>query len=177
MAYCHTRLHVEFSAKLRICQVQSKMEPRSGIISCNNHPPTRQLSLEGCISAYIDHIGPLFRKYVRCPHLPVYIFLCGVPPQFISVPWTLWLCLGFRTKVIISQVPAFKMKPSSTWFLECGTPRWACHILGRCHKKYTACINKCCKEWPNANSKELPNAYSSWLTPKELYYRMCSWQL
>ena len=82
-------------------------------------------------------IGPLFRKYVRCPPsllapcsenmcgVPpsLYIlFLCGVPPpQFSSVPWTLCFCLGFWAKV-----PACKMKPSSTCILECGTPSWAC---------------------------------------------------
>ena len=38
--YCHTRLHLGFSAKLRIWQVPAcKMEPRSGIIFCKN--PTR----------------------------------------------------------------------------------------------------------------------------------------
>ena len=64
--------------------------------------------------------GTLFRKYVytfsvRCP-----------PPKFSSVPWTLWLCLGFWAKLRIWQVPACKMKPSSTCILECGTPSWAC---------------------------------------------------
>ena len=40
--YCHTRLHLGFSAKLRIWQVPAcKMEPRSGIISWKNHPPTQ----------------------------------------------------------------------------------------------------------------------------------------
>ena len=38
---CHTRLHLGFSAKLRIWQVSAcKMEPRSGNISWKNHPPT-----------------------------------------------------------------------------------------------------------------------------------------
>ena len=38
--YCHTRLHLGFSAKLRIWQVPAcKMEPRSGNISWKNHPP------------------------------------------------------------------------------------------------------------------------------------------
>ena len=38
--FCHTRLHLGFSAKLKIWQVPTcKMEPRSGIISCNNGPP------------------------------------------------------------------------------------------------------------------------------------------
>ena len=35
--YCHTRLHLGSSARLKIWQVPAcKMEPRSGIISCNN---------------------------------------------------------------------------------------------------------------------------------------------
>ena len=38
---CHTRLHLGFSAKLRIWQVSAcKMESRSGNISWKNHPPT-----------------------------------------------------------------------------------------------------------------------------------------
>ena len=40
-SYCHTRLHLGFSAKLRIWQVPAcKMEPRSWINSWKNHPPT-----------------------------------------------------------------------------------------------------------------------------------------
>ena len=50
LEYCHTRLHLGFSAKLRISQVPTcKMEQRSGYISCNNPPtcpPTRRVSLE-----------------------------------------------------------------------------------------------------------------------------------
>ena len=35
--YCHTRLHLGFSAKLKIWQASAcKMEPRSGIIFCKN---------------------------------------------------------------------------------------------------------------------------------------------
>ena len=72
-------------------------------------------------------IGTLFRKYVRCPPLPVYTFSVRCPPPtFSSVPWTLWLCLGFWAKLRIWQVPACKIKPSSTCILECGTPSWAC---------------------------------------------------
>ena len=71
-------------------------------------------------------IGTLFRKYVRCPPSQYTHFLCGVPPPFSSVPWTLWLCLGFWAKLRIWQVPACKLKPSSTCILECGTPSWAC---------------------------------------------------
>ena len=58
-------------------------------------------------------------------------FFCAVSPpsQFSSVPWTLWLCLGFWAKLRIWLVPAWKMKPSSTCFLECGTPSWACFCL------------------------------------------------
>ena len=57
-----------------------------------------------------------------------YTLFCAVPPplQFSFVPWTLWLCLGFWAKLRIWQVPACKMKRSSTCTLECGTPSWAC---------------------------------------------------
>ena len=48
--FCHTRLHLGFSAKLRILQVPAcKMEPRSGIIICLRPPtpphPTAKLFL------------------------------------------------------------------------------------------------------------------------------------
>ena len=59
-------------------------------------------------------------------HLGLSLFLCVVHPQFSSVPWTLWLCLGFWAKLRIWQVLACKMKPRSTCILECGTPSWAC---------------------------------------------------
>ena len=45
-----------------------------------------------------------------------------------SVPWTLWLCLGFWAKFRIWQVQPCNMKPSSTCILECGTPSWACTL-------------------------------------------------
>ena len=74
-------------------------------------------------------IGNLFRKHVRCPLLPVYTFSVRCPPpQFSSVPWKLWLCLGFWGKLRIWQVPACKMKQSSTCILECCTPSCACFI-------------------------------------------------
>ena len=54
LIYCHTRLHLGFSAKLRIWQVPaSKMEPRSGIIFCLNRPagrPPDHLSVWGSVS-------------------------------------------------------------------------------------------------------------------------------
>ena len=83
------------------------------------------------------------RKYVWCPPpywhpvrkicavspLPVYTFSVWCPPPFSSVPWTLWLCLGFWAQLRIWKVPACKMKPSSTLILECGTPCWACFFI------------------------------------------------
>ena len=53
-------------------------------------------------------------------------FFCAVPSHFSSVPWILWLCLGFWAKLRTWQVPACKFKPSSSCILECGTPSWAC---------------------------------------------------
>ena len=69
MTYCHTRLHLGFSAKLGIWQVSAcKMEPRSGIIIWQNflppapaaartHPPAAKLFLS---------------------------MLCGVPTQILA---------------------------------------------------------------------------------------------
>ena len=71
--FCHTRLHLEFSAKLRIWQVPTcKMEPQSGIIALINHPPghppTRPPTRSTCAVS-----PPVF--YI-CS-----ILLCGVPPS------------------------------------------------------------------------------------------------
>ena len=55
-------------------------------------------------------------------------FFCAVSLQFSSVPWTLWLCLGFWARLRILQVPACKMKPNSTSILEFGTPGRACFL-------------------------------------------------
>ena len=103
--FCHTRLHLGFSAELKIWQVPTcKMEPQI------------QWLLGACFDVRCPPpIGPLFRKYVQCPPLPVYTFLVRCPhPLFSSVPWTLWLCLVFWAKLRILQVPAWRMKPSST---------------------------------------------------------------
>ena len=67
-----------------------------------------------------------FQKTCAVSPPPGIHFFCAVsPPQFSSVPWKLWLCLGFWGKLRIWQVPACMMKPSSTCILECGTPSWA----------------------------------------------------
>ena len=90
---------------------------------------------------------------VQCPHPMCYshqqsmcgvppsqftFFLCGVPPNVVFFP--LWLCLGFKAKLRIWQVPAFKMKPSSTCILECGTPSWACFNNKNNHNKNISSI-------------------------------------
>ena len=112
--YCHTRLHLGFSAKLRIWQASAcKMEPRSGYISCKTptHPPCH-LSLERLVSQHIliryspyiecRHIG-LFGTGVNChsdicPELQFYFgppnlhFECGTPSS---------TCLTNLTKIIL----------------------------------------------------------------------------
>ena len=99
------------------------------VLMCSVPPPIGPL-FRKYVRCPPSPIGTLFRKYVRCPHLPVYTFSVQCPPsQFISASWTIWLCLGFWAKLIIWQVPACKMKPSSTCILECGTPSWACFPL------------------------------------------------
>ena len=121
---CHTRLHLGSSAKLRIWHVPAcKMEPQRGIIlrkPPTHPPPAGHLFLTDPMTT-----GSLFWCAVFPPPLlapcsesmcgvpPPYwypvkkicavsppsrntLFLCSVPsPQFSSVPWTLWLCLGF----------------------------------------------------------------------------------
>ena len=69
--FCHTRLHLEFSAKLRIWQVPTcKMEPRSGIIIWQNlllpapepartDPPTAKLFLSMLCGVPIPILTPI----------------------------------------------------------------------------------------------------------------------
>ena len=112
-SYCHTRLHLGFSAKLRIWQVPAcKMEPRSGIIFCKNRPdrPTTQSSLRTCFFFQCCAVSPpqLFptsAKYVRCPpsHPIVYLIkkVCAVSHPHSRCFFVVlclchtWLCLGF----------------------------------------------------------------------------------
>ena len=108
--FCHTRLHLGFSANLRIWQVSAcKMEPQRGIILMKppTQPPAAHLFLTDPMTTgslfwceVLTPIGPFFRKYV--------------------------LCLEFWAKLRIWQIPACKMKASSTCILECGTPSWDC---------------------------------------------------
>ena len=81
LSYCHTRLHLGFSAKLRVWQVPAcKMEPRSGLISCKNRPdPTRpDQTLQLSFSFNV----------VRCPHpncSPHRECMCRVSPFSIHL--------------------------------------------------------------------------------------------
>ena len=86
-------------------------------------PPVQKV----CVVSPPPYWHPVQKICAVSPPSRYILFLCCVPPtQFSSVPWTLWLCLGFWAKLRIWQVQAFKMKPSSTCILECGTPSWAC---------------------------------------------------
>ena len=105
-----------------------------------NHPPTHPPPAAHLFLTVPKTTGSLFWGGVSPPLLDTcsenmcgvpysrYTLFCAVPPplQFSFVPWTLWLCLGFWAKLRIWQVPACKMKRSSTCTLECGTPSWAC---------------------------------------------------
>ena len=75
----------------------------------------RTCNLFWCAVSHPSPIGPPpFRK---------------LAPKFSSLPWTLWLCLGFWAKLRIWLVHDCKMKPSSTCILECGTPSWDCYAI------------------------------------------------
>ena len=66
---CHTRLHLGFSAKLKILQVPAcKMEPRSGYISCKT--PALHLCFERLVSQIIlIRYPPYFNK---CRHIGLF---------------------------------------------------------------------------------------------------------
>ena len=102
--YCHTRLHLGFSANLRILQVpKCKMEPRSGNIFCKNQPdrptdrPTdqpvqfKELLLLSMLCGVPTPIVPLINKVCAvpptppCPNCsPNQESRCGVPPPMQS---------------------------------------------------------------------------------------------
>ena len=78
--YCHTRLHLGFSANLRIRQVPAcKMEPRSGNIFCKNRPdrPTSQSSLRSCFCFQCCAVSPL----------PPTLAPCSIPTSGRGTPW------------------------------------------------------------------------------------------
>ena len=66
--FCHTRLHLGFSAKLRIWQVPTcKMEPRSGNIFCKNRPdPTRPTDRPASLVFKLLY-------YHLCPTIPMFL--------------------------------------------------------------------------------------------------------
>ena len=103
MTYCHTRLHLGFSAKLRIWQVSAcKMEPRSGIIllmvtiSCGgagsqslSKIPYQQLCLKFCAVS-----PPKYEHVIN--------FSCAVSPPFVLLPSSAQLQLQLSLAVFVS---------------------------------------------------------------------------
>ena len=82
--YCHTRLHLEFSDKLKIWQVPAcNIEPRSGNTSWKNHPPTHQPYRFSQLECAVP---PLLFSHLR--------ILCGVP-TFVWISDQIpsnWMC-------------------------------------------------------------------------------------
>ena len=86
-AYCHTWLHLGYSARLRIWQVSAfKMESKSGIFFCLDHPPTQPPTPNSPPTAEIfllmlcgipDPIVSPSTRYVRCP--PIQYMFCSTP--------------------------------------------------------------------------------------------------
>ena len=58
-------------------------------------------------------------KYVRCSPSRYTFFLSSVPTTFhvVLILRYAWLCLGFKTKLRILQIPAWKMKPKIGFFV------------------------------------------------------------
>ena len=80
--YCHTRLHLGCSAKLRIWQVSAcKMEPQSGTIITDwaSQPAVYLLWFSQCCAVSPPQLFPPSKKYVRCPPHPNICF----PPQVV----------------------------------------------------------------------------------------------
>ena len=107
--YCHTRLHLGFSAKLRIWQVPAcKMEPQSDYIMQSGPAtqPPHQLEIRILSFFFQCCMVSLSTKYVQSLPLPSYVFLCCV------LPTNTWLQLNYHS--------------SSTYISKCGTPSLAC---------------------------------------------------
>ena len=87
---CHTRLHLGYSAKLRIWQVSAcKMEPQSGTIitlELASHPASQPavylLWLSQCCAVSPPQLFPPSMKYVRCPPSQYMFFLTPIVPPF-----------------------------------------------------------------------------------------------
>ena len=103
--YCHTRLHLGFSAKLRIQQVLAcKMEPRSGIIFCKNRP---------------DRPDPTDQP-VQFKDLLFLSMLCGVPTPI--VPLINKVCAVSPPNSSHNQESMCGVPPSQYMFVLCGVP-------------------------------------------------------
>ena len=129
-AYCHTRLHLGFSAMLRIWQVPAcKMEQQSGNISWKNHPPNHMDFLELILCA----VSPPQCEYVIkfwcavsppcCPQL----FMYWVPPCLIELLlFSVW-CSPLKC----TCGPSTHLALSSLVSLFSGGER-SCHFLYQC---------------------------------------------
>ena len=125
-----------------------KMEPQRGCImqrTPSTHPPNRltwdmEISFFQCCGCPHPNCSLSARRYVSGIPLPVYVFVCCVPPNVIICLCRTRLCLGLFAKLRIRQIPACKMKPqivvfvcylapSSTCIFECGTPSLSLFIL------------------------------------------------
>ena len=89
------------------------MEPQSGIIFWKN-----RLKLTTQFSFSYPYSLPNQESMCCVPPFHYKFFLCGVPPQYRSVP------LSIHTDTL----PQLKYHPCSTCISECGTPSWACSL-------------------------------------------------
>ena len=86
-SYCHTRLHLGFSAKQRIWQGPAcKREPRSGNISWKNHPPTHP-AISIFVSLSVRCVPPSVSVWpTHWPYQCLLVFPSGAsPPLCLSV--------------------------------------------------------------------------------------------
>ena len=108
-------VHLGFSAKLRIWQVSAcKMEPQNGFMILawtTPHPPTAKIFLSMLCGVPTPTV-PLINKECAVSLLPVYVFSVRCPSLLCHT----LLCLGFKAKLRIWQVPACKMSPKVSFF-------------------------------------------------------------
>ena len=133
--FCHTRLHLGYSARLRIWQVPTcKMEPRSGIIVLINHPTTHPPAGQTCHQdCAMSPICTLNNKFALSPpllltHLGI---LCGVPTiacviRVVQCPPT--CTLKNKCVVGVCGVPPSPALQTSKYFVRC-PPSYFSNIL------------------------------------------------
>ena len=155
-ACCHTRLHLGFSAKLRIWQVPAcKMEPQNGVILWLG-PPTAKL---------------FFVNVVRCPHPNKVCVACGVPPSQYMLSFNVVRCphpLCSTHQEDVCGVPPFQYK----FFCAVSPP--PCNSVPLPHLALSLILSKVENLESSSLQDEATNCFFYWVTWPQFDYQSSS---